>query len=635
MAAFARALGALMVYCLPLAALGQAKDSVRWLREVAIYGIPEAKFAAGSKIFRPDSTALAQLSQGTLADLLMQQTSVYLREYGSGMLASVSFRGTSPNHTALLWNGINLNQPTLGQIDYNIVPLTIVDQVEVQTGGACSLYGSDALGGSIHLNSRPSWQPGAKLSFQQTVGSFGRYFTNLQAKFTLVKWELRTNLYHNSAQNDFPFVNITKVGAPVERQVNAATLNYGLVQEIFYRFSSNRYFSLKGWHNANDRQIQPNMAVAEIGDEQQDENTRIVADYHDHSRWGYFHAKLAFVRDWMLYNQSSRIATNRYWAVLEYEKRLGKKVTLQAGANWQHIVADVQAYRGGVNENRNDVFALLRYAPSARWILTANVRQAFVTAFPAPLAPSLGSEVKCWQEKDKQLKIKTVLSRNYRVPTLNDRFWQPGGNLAIRPELGYSAELGLHYQQGKPGKTWELEATHYRMWVDDWIIWLPQTSFWSPRNIRRVQVVGAELSGKFTRKWGRFFFIGGGQYAYTQSTNRNQLNENDRALGKQLPYVPRHRATAYLNAGRGMWYANVNFNYTSQRFVSTDNDEALAAFHLWNLGGGRLIHLTKKPTGARLNLSVNINNAANANYQNLRLRAMPGRNYQASVRVDF
>ncbi len=641
MVTICRAIIALCFCALSGAALGQVprpkNDSVRWLREVSVYGIPEAKFAVGSKIFTPDSASLARLSQGTLADLLMQHTPVYVREYGNGMLATVSMRGTSSNHTALLWNGVNLNQPTLGMLDFNTVPLAAVDQVEVQAGGGSSIYGSDALGGSIHLNSQPHWQPGHRFTFQQNVGSFGRWFTSAQAKFASAKWEMRSHFYRNSAQNNFSFVNITKAGAPIERQTNAATLNYGLVQEIFYRFSANRYFSVKGWYNANNRQIQPNMATADVADEQQDHSTRLVADYHANSRFGYVQAKLAFVNDWMRYNGGAPIATNRYWAMLQYEKKLGTKVQIQVGAAWQHITASVPAYGKGIGENRQDIFVLTRYQALPRWVLTANVRQAFVTGFIAPIAPSLGSEVKLYQQQSKKLVFKTLVSRNYRVPTLNDRYWQPGGNLDIRPELGHSAELGLLYQRGTAASNWEVEATHYRMWVDDWIIWLPQTSFWSPSNIRRVQVVGAEFSAKFTQQMGAWRIGGGGQYAFNQSTNRNQLNENDRSLGKQLPYVPRHRATAYVNLDYQQWFASVNFNYTGQRFVSTDNDEALAAFRLFNLSGGRAVQLAKRPSAnpLRITMTAHVYNLFNIQYQNLRLRSMPGRNYQMSVKIDF
>jgi vitamin B12 transporter len=639
MVTFARALGALLVYCLPLAALGQAQDSVRWLREVAVYGLPEAKYAAGSKVFRPDSAVLAQLRHGALPDLLMQHTPVYVREYGGpGMLATVSFRGTSPSHTALLWNGINLNQPTLGMIDYSLVPLAAGDQVEVQAGGGSGRFGTDALGGSIHLYSQPTWRAGRRFTVQQHVGSFGRYFAHGQARLSWGRWELRSQIYYQRAVNNFPFANITKPGAPTERQPNAATLNHGAIQEIYYKLSESRYLSVKAWHNANDRQVQPNMADAEAQDRQWDRNTRVVADYHDHSRLGYFRGKLAWVRDWLQFNQNTPVATNRYWAALDYEKKLGKKWSLQAGANWQHIVAEVAAYARRVREDRHDLYALLRYQPRPGWAVTANLRQAFVTGFAAPLAPSLGSELTLAKGPNHQLVAKAALSRNYRVPTLNDRYWQPGGNPDLRPELGHSGELGLAWQLGRAGRSVELEATHYRMWVDDWIIWLPQTSFWAPSNIRRARVVGLELSAKWARTLGRWQLAGGGQYALAQSTNRNTLNENDRSLGKQLPYVPLHRATAHAQVGRGQWFGNINFNYTSERFVSTDNDEVLAAFRLVNLGAGRALALGRAQNGAapaRLHLSLLLNNVLNERYQNLRLRAMPGRNYQLSARVEF
>ncbi|MCY0536351.1 TonB-dependent receptor plug domain-containing protein, partial [Klebsiella pneumoniae] len=84
-----------------------------------------------------------------------------------GQLTTLSFRGTSANHTALLWNGININAPTVGQTDYSTVPLLGFDEMAIQYGSAASCVGTDAIGGSILLGSAPRWK---QKGFNATVG---------------------------------------------------------------------------------------------------------------------------------------------------------------------------------------------------------------------------------------------------------------------------------------------------------------------------------------------------------------------------------------------------------------------------------------------------------------------------------
>ena len=54
-----------------------------------------------------------------LSEVLRFQSPVYIKENGRGMVSSPSFRGTSAQQTAFIWNGININSIFLGQGDIN------------------------------------------------------------------------------------------------------------------------------------------------------------------------------------------------------------------------------------------------------------------------------------------------------------------------------------------------------------------------------------------------------------------------------------------------------------------------------------------------------------------------------------
>ncbi len=133
--------------------------------------LPE-RFMSGLKVQKIDSVTMEQFRFRNITDLLSLNTPIIIKNYGPGQLATVAFRGTSANHTAVLWNGLNINLPTLGQTDFSTIPVAGFDQLSVQYGSSASVVGTDAVGGSILLGSSMpqaglanyDWQAAGKFS---------------------------------------------------------------------------------------------------------------------------------------------------------------------------------------------------------------------------------------------------------------------------------------------------------------------------------------------------------------------------------------------------------------------------------------------------------------------------------------
>ncbi len=617
---------------LPLLAQQDALSTVA-LEGITIQGSIPEKYVAGSKIQEIDSAILAQMNNANLASLLMQQSPVYVKQYGNGMLSSVSFRGTSAGHTSVLWNGINLNSLTTGETDFSTIPLFVFDKVELQYGSASSLYGSDAIGGSIHMGNPKKVNTPFSLDVQQDFGSFGQFFSGIKSSYKTGKFSGSTKLYRYAAENNFPYENFTQPGNPTEKQKNAAVLYQGVLQNLNYQFNPQRQLSVSAWYHHHDREVQPRMVDTDQNDVQEDENLRVITNFSEATHFGIFDVNAGFVHDDLLYNKTFRTASTRFIAAFNYEYDFTENISIRVGTNWNYIRAESDNYETRLTENRNDFYASLRYQPYPFWTTTFNARQAFVTGFSAPFAPSWGNDIALFNLDNHELSLKTLVARSYRVPTLNNRYWTPGGNPDLLPEDGLSVEGGAEYQFNTENLTANLEATYYQMWVDDWIIWLPlgNGGIWSPENIRKVNAKGFEFNGKATQKFGKLNLTLGGNYAYTRSINKEGLNEFDRSVGKQLPYVPFHRATVYVQVKYKQWNWHLNTNYTGYRYTSTDNENFLEGFTLVNTGLERKINISK----SLVSLAFQVDNLFDVAYQNLPLRAMPGRSYNFSIRYHF
>ena len=77
---------------------------------------------------------------------------IYIKNYGNNMSAGISMRGTGSEHTAVNWNGININNPMLGVAAFSSLYLNLSDQLYIQPGGNSATGGSGAIGGSINLD---------------------------------------------------------------------------------------------------------------------------------------------------------------------------------------------------------------------------------------------------------------------------------------------------------------------------------------------------------------------------------------------------------------------------------------------------------------------------------------------------
>jgi vitamin B12 transporter len=199
-------------------------------------------------------------------------------------------------------------------------------------------------------------------------------------------------------------------------------------------------------------------------------------------------------------------------------------------------------------------------------------------------------------------------------------------------EQSLSSEVGIHHRATLGNINVDHSLTAYRMWVDNWIIWLPRGNFWSPDNIREVQNTGIEYSYKISQTLRNWILSWEGNYAYTKATNQTAISNLDRSKGNQLPYTPLHKVQGMLSMEKEVYRVFINSIYTGSQFTETDNSTVLPAFFLLDSG---IDYKWKLKSVGQGRIGFQVNNLLNADYQVLRLRAMPGRNYQFNFQIQL
>ncbi len=151
----------------------------------------EEVVVTGSRIAVPNQTSISPVTfvssveiQETgvtrVEDLLNELPQVFAAQNsnvsnGADGTASVNLRGLDSKRTLVLVNGDRLGpgSPLTGaQSDINMIPVEMIDSIEVLTGGASSVYGADAVAGVVNFKLNDHFE-GVKI-----VGDIGDYQHN-------------------------------------------------------------------------------------------------------------------------------------------------------------------------------------------------------------------------------------------------------------------------------------------------------------------------------------------------------------------------------------------------------------------------------------------------------------------------
>ncbi|WP_347157177.1 TonB-dependent receptor [Pontibacter chitinilyticus] len=623
----------LLLACLSVAVPAVAQQDSAWhqLKTVEIFGRPAEVFAVGSRVSQLDSSYRSTYNAASLAEALQARTPLYIKSYGASGVASVSFRGTSASQTAVLWNGLNINSPTLGQSDLSVLPLSGVGDVAVQYGSAAAMYGSGAIGGAILLSSPTYSGAGFSAALQQEAGSFGRYFSSGSVQYASDKLEVGASAYLWMAENNFKYHDFSRLGVPERRQEHAERQQYGFTQDLTWHLSHKTQLALHSWYTLADYQLQPAMGAAENNAQQKDENLRLMAELKHTSFWGQTDVKAAYFKDYLHYsdNASSSVADiGTYQVQAEQTYTRGSTWSLRSGLNLQHFVAENTGYTSPKTENRASLFALFRYDPLERLQLSLNLRQELAEGYDPQPAPAFGASWELLASANNRLYLKGNAAGSYRVPTLNDRFWLGAGNPDLKPEQGWNYEGGLRHVYTTGKLQVETEATAYYMLIDDWIQWSPDAAgTWRPFNLQKVRTTGLELSSSATATLGSTKLSGTGNYTYA-SSQQVVAYAGASGQGRQLMYVPLHKATLAATAAYKNWLLQSTLSYTGLRYTNNSETDWLNAFLLLDLALSKQLPLQQNT----LILSLRADNVTGTEYQTMGRHAMPRRGYTVSLR---
>jgi len=504
----------------------------------------------------------------SLPELLARQPGIQVSTRG-GSAASVYLRGNSDKHTLLLVDGVRLGSSTVGSPDLAMMPLADIERIEILRGPASSLYGSDAIGGVIHIITRKGKGP-ASLSGEVGIGSRGTSRVSGSLSGSDERWSYALS---GGQERSNGFNAVTNPLADAYNPDNDGYRTDRVSGRLELKLAPGHTLGGTSLHTTTKAEMDyadlwsfPAIPASF--------NHRVTTGNHvdslylrnrlsDHwtstlrfgnGRNDYRHRKAATTTD--------RFETAQRQVTWQNDIGLSLGELLLVAEHNTERVTSTTAYDD--TERRATSYLAGWHAELGihRW--QASLRRDDSSQFGGKTTGSLGYGL----QFAANWRLSGSLGTAYKAPTFNDLYWPGAGNPALQPEESRNRELALIYEDGRL----KTSATLYRNDLESLIEWAPVGGGrWLPSNVAQARIQGVTLAAE--NSWG----------AWQGKASVDWLDARNTATDRYLRYRSKTSAQASLFYAGAGWRAGSELSLYGHRYDDTANQVKLGGYGLLNL----------------------------------------------------
>jgi vitamin B12 transporter len=582
----------------------------------------------GMKVLHP------QPEQTTAGEAIRFAPGVFLRTTSAGGMQFVSAQGLNPQHLQLLWNGIPVNSGMLGMNDLSLFSVGYKQEVSYSTMRQDLAAG--AIAGVVDIRTSVQDEAGYRISVKQSAGSFGQLANQLQHSGGKGQhaWAIRLN--HEQAENDFVFNDYTVLPNVERRQIHGSFRRVNFTPSWQWSDKRGGVLQVISEHVYNHRHIPPTLVSPMFKATQEDKASRNMIKY-------------IFAGDKISHEWSGAYVYN-YWhyhdiVLNRAEENIEHLVFFRYQGEWKPIPSWKIFYGNDLkltsvstpnySENKQewgwDAHIGADWHPSEFWKLTYLSKISSRSSLP--LYAPLSVELNHWVGRQRNLKWWLRAGTDARFPTLNDRFWQPGGNPDLKAEQSVGGAVGFSVPVWRNDITsWRWKTEAFFTFIEDMILWQPTNKFyWTPQNIGNVRTYGLISEQQFRWQKHHHSLLISQSYGFNRSGSIRAIVQNDKTVGKQLPYFPVHSFKTNLHYSWKTWKYGVDVQAYSRRFVTRDGGQQLDPYALVNIHAG----YEKQLKSFHMEAKFSINNLFDQYYEEIVFRPMPTRNFLFTIIITW
>ena len=417
---------------------------------------------------------IEQAGQTSLVELLQRQKGVTISSYGTGgSNASVFLRGTTNNQTLVLIDGVRIDDAINGGTNWSVIPLTIIDHIEIIFGPQSSLYGSDAIGGVVQIFTKKGDGP-AKVGASFGYGSYG---TSISEASINGSTQDDQKIRYSLAASQTLSMGFNTI-APNNKDGLTASGRTGYAQDsitgrLSQEWSKGQEFGLQFLNSRLNNQL-PGFDPQEFLYQQTQNQVSQLGTYS-------LYSKNQVMENWRSLLQASAqtgTALNHAPGTPDnpaYDSTLNQRQNIYTwqndfaiGADVLQVLAERKTQKVSSNQldyNNGDFNNLTAPYPFLGFSQTRNTnsgaiayqlkREAHLANFSlrndsiTGYGPQTTGAAAYGYFFTKEWRANINYGTGFRAPTFNDLYYPGYGNTAILPEKSKNTEAGLHYE--KPG----------------------------------------------------------------------------------------------------------------------------------------------------------------------------------------
>lgn len=596
------------------------------------------KFSASQQI---DSSTTRFYTQNTMPLLLQLHSNVFVKNYGVGSLSTISLRGSSAAQTSVTWQGMQLNNAMTGLSDISSIPVSFFENINIEYGNNMQTH---TIGGSIQLSNETNFDSTSK-DIRVGLGyeSLRNQSLFLSSSYHSQKMYNQLKAFISSGKNEYVTDYLDKNESILLQ--HAEYKNIGLLNDFAYKMNAYNLVSVHIWMQQNIRNIPPTIFEETSAKEEKTNSFRSVIQWNKTKNkckqiflTGMNKEQYAYVDTNSKISYNADVISIPMQYTLQYSLCKNQRVSVQFAGNSNQILQQKDA-----NLTKGSVSLFYTIENIAKRIsIETQVQKEYSSIFQLQWVMKIAANAKVMRG----VNLFTCVSKNYRAPTLNELYFNPGGNINLQPELSKNLESGVTYKHARNKSNLDAECTAYQREVDNWISWFGNAIL-TPHNIQQVESKGLEINTNYhiqlnalshqnktnptrTEVEPKRLHVGL-LYAYTLSYTKESKITNDFSIGKQIPYVPRYQFKTNIGFSTKKIDMKYVFTYTGYRFVTTDESQYLMPYKTSNLFFAYRHHIRR----SSMEYTFKALNLFNERYESIVGRIMPKRNYSIELLYHF